>query len=217
MFWFLGRMALRGAGSMLSGPRGPAGPDPYQVDPASEAGRKSAVIGLVIFCGLAGPMCAILYTGYEGHVSLGECESYCIGFWSLLVLLLAVSGLAKRVSRSEVLRRYAAPPEPDTTAQRYRERAAQLRQDTRPLPAVQVPDSRERRVAALFSRTCPACGAPPAVPCAMGIGIPVAIVQKYPLMFCHLVRMQDAVKHGTAEADEVYAQFDNSVPTGLAL
>jgi hypothetical protein len=186
------------------------------VSPDSPEGRKSAVIGIVILCALVGPMCAIIYTGYEGHVSLSACVGYCVSFWALLAFLLAVSGLAGHVSRRAVLRQYAAPPEPDMTAQLFRDRAAQLR--GLEASGQEVVTERERRVLDLLSVLCPVAGCRASAwrPCLLlPRGVPYAIVQNDPPLCCHLARMRDAVRYGSANAADITAQFDNNVPSGV--
>lgn len=222
MLWTLGRIAVRGAGSVLSAPRGQSGPDPYKVPVDSEEGRRSGVTGLVIFLLLLGPAGAILVQGYKGHITLGACIAYCVAFWSLLAVLWAVSAVARAVSGLATLNRYAAPPPADTTARDFRERARQLRalepqEDSTPTVPLPVLDPRERRVQALFAVECPVwqCRAPVGIPCMMGIGIPVAIVRKYPLAFCHVARINRAVRDGSASEADVEAQFDNNMPSGV--
>jgi hypothetical protein len=59
--------------------------------------------------------------------------------------------------------------------------------------------------------------APPPIPCVMGTGIPVALVRKYPIAFCHYSRMRAAVAAGTASREDVEAQFGGQLPEGLDL
>jgi len=87
------------------------------------------------------------------------------------------------------------------------------------LRAEQAAGAAERaaRVARLFTAACPeeTCKAPVTVPCNMGIGIPVALVDKQRVLFCHLLRMRDAVRYGSAAEDDILAQFGNNVPEGI--
>lgn len=214
----IGWMLLRGAGSALSPPRGGApSAGPSRVSPDSDAGRRSAVIGIVIFFTLIGPMCEIVYSGYEGHVSLRACVTYCVAFWGLLALALSVGALAGHVSGRATVRRYAAQAPPDRTAEGFRERAAQLRSlEAAGLWSV---TARERRVADLFSVLCPVagCRATAGFPCRLlPPGVPYAIVQRDPEeVCCHLPRIRDAVRFGTARVDDVVAQFNNNIPSGI--
>jgi hypothetical protein len=68
---------------------------------------------------------------------------------------------------------------------------------------------RGRLTAALFSVPCPVpvCQAAPEVPCTMGIGVPVALVEKNPVAFCHLARTDAAVEAGALTREELTAQF----------
>jgi hypothetical protein len=161
----------------------------------------------------------------------------------LLLASFAVSGRSgpRRFER-QVLDRYAVPQALDGQVPSravLRERAelfeeldellAQVRenaQKTRPFPvAVTEPmpvlegdrAARDLLVADLYSVPCleDACRAAVTVPCIMGIGIPVSLVQKDPPRFCHHSRIRDAVRNGSADEADVIAQFDNIVPPGV--
>jgi hypothetical protein len=206
----LGWLLLRGAGSVLSAPRGQPPPPP-----SLEEQKKSGAIGIVIFAALLPLMIAGVADGYQGHASFAVTSEFIIAFWALLLFLTAVSALAGRLSDRMVLRKYAGTEElPDTTAADWRARAAQLRMTE----TAADPEERERRIADLFSVACPvlSCRAPLLVPCALSVPpAPFAIVDKVSLRFCHLARMRKAVKEGSAKEADIAAQFDNNVPEGV--
>jgi hypothetical protein len=45
----------------------------------------------------------------------------------------------------------------------------------------------------------------------MGVAVPVLLVRKNPVAFCHIARVRDAVHAGTARQEEVLAQFTDKV------
>jgi hypothetical protein len=144
--------------------------------------------------------------------------------WLVLVPVFTRRSYARRVER-----RYA--PRPGITPEVLRARAAELRElaalrveagrgEVTETPAAtwqsapeqgELPDGieRMRRVAGLLAVACPQeqCLAPVTVPCAMGIGIPFIIVDREKITLCHVERALEAVRSGTADADEVLAQF----------
>lgn len=75
----------------------------------------------------------------------------------------------------------------------------------------------ERLTQALFSVPCPvaSCLAEVSMPCAMGVSVPVALVNKDPVAFCHTERIRKVVRSGKANADDILAQFGNNAPEGL--
>lgn len=104
--------------------------------------------------------------------------------------------------------RRAAPvpqPAPPSTAVPLRRSAAPSRQG--------APErTREQRVADLFMAPCPepTCLAPAGIPCNMGIAVPVFLVNKFPIKFCHWARAQAGIAAGTVDPDELHAQFGNA-------
>jgi hypothetical protein len=107
-----------------------------------------------------------------------------------------------------------------------RERAAQLRELEAVVAAAETSAAdadraeRARRVADLLSVPCPelTCLAPPGTACVLGSGQPppaLVIVQKVPLALCHLLRVKDAVRYGSARYSDIRAQFGNDVPDGV--
>jgi hypothetical protein len=60
----------------------------------------------------------------------------------------------------------------------------------------------------LYSVACPEpqCKAAVTVPCNMGIAVPVLLVSRKPVLFCHVSRAAAAVAAGTAEQDDVIAR-----------
>ena len=166
--------------------------------------------------------------------------------WTLVFLIvvgligftLICTALAGRGMRKILHRKYGNKPQDEIPlSTQFRLRAAELRMldaddvPQAPLPELPpppepVPGEREDMVADLFSSPdpCPECSAETGVPCRVSVWrdgrmemLPFAIVRKVPLAVCHLPRMQDAVEHGTASADEVMAQFGNHPPLGLKL
>lgn len=84
-------------------------------------------------------------------------------------------------------------------------------------PAGKDEQERDARTAALYSVPCPepSCLAPATVPCNMGVAVPVVLVDRKHILFCHVLRMRDAVRYGTASRDDILAQFSNNVPEGV--
>lgn len=77
---------------------------------------------------------------------------------------------------------------------------------------------RERRVEALLSVVCPVpeCAAGKTVSCALRpLGHPFAVVQKEPLVYCHVERLQQAVATGAADREDVIAQLDGITVEGI--
>jgi hypothetical protein len=103
-------------------------------------------------------------------------------------------------------------PEPEPPTATWQSAPEQPEPDPDPDEA-----ERKRRVAALFAVDCPEdqCLAPPPLPCVMGDGIPVAVVDREKILFCHLLRMTAAIQAGTATQDEVLAQFGYSAEGAL--
>lgn len=146
-------------------------------------------------------------------------------FWVLLAvnialtwLTLATSGRLGSIAYSRSLeRRYAGPvhrqgrlsPELLRQQAMFLEEMEALAAKPRTLPAPDDAAERERRVAALFTVACPvsSCLAVPPHPCSMGIAVPVALVRKRPVTFCHLERMRAAVQAGNADPADIAAQF----------
>lgn len=160
-------------------------------------------------------------------------------YWSVFAALLPVTGFLlgapQRVAtRSQTVRKYQ-PKAPVVTATSLRERAALLNslqgqcvhethgindlqsETVPPAEAPEPPRTREQLLADLFAVSCDVCSAPPKIPCKMGIGKPVALVRKYPVAFCHFGRMTRAVQQGTAQAEDILAQFGGQLPEGVRL
>lgn len=76
---------------------------------------------------------------------------------------------------------------------------------------------REAGVQALYAVPCPepGCLAPVSIPCMMGTGIPVALVSKRPVKFCHIARVTAAAAAGTVTREEVLAQFGAGALEGV--
>lgn len=141
----------------------------------------------------------------------------------------ALGGVRRRAGNLRVLERYAAAPVRDE-AGLMREQAALLREHeelvrrvtgqpadtespTEPLPQAAVteplPAVRDDLTERLFSEPCPepSCTAQPPHACPMGIGVPVALVNRSPVEFCHLTRIAAGVEAGTVTQEEVSARF----------
>lgn len=111
------------------------------------------------------------------------------------------------------------PPAPAPATQ------ADVQLSVLPPPAPAAADDgagREMLIGDLFAVPCRTCreklgNSLAGQPCAMGMGIPVAIVRKNPLTFCHFSRMQDAVAEGLADRDDVIAQFGGRFPESVVL
>jgi hypothetical protein len=207
-FWVT-RGALRGASRSLNQRSSvPAGTK-------NEPGQRDNGAGAVIFVMLLPLLAAGFRAGYEGRVTLRLVTDYVVAFAVLMAVAMVVSRVAgarlRRQRRRATFARYAYPA-PSATAGDMRRRAAFLR--SLPDPSER---SREQRLADLFSVSCPACPSPVLISCNMGIGIPVALVGKNPVTFCHLARMTKAVARGTARAQDVQAQFEGKVPEGVRL
>jgi hypothetical protein len=69
----------------------------------------------------------------------------------------------------------------------------------------------------MYSVACPetACQAETAVPCNMGIAVPVVLVQRNPPLFCHIRRMATAVVAGTVNEEDLLAQFGTGALEGV--
>lgn len=148
-------------------------------------------------------------------------------FWALLganalmTALLAAGPLARGAAENRVLDRYASPPRQRDEAALMRERAgllAELAEQRRvmagrlappALPAAEPDD--DELTGRLLSLGCPdtelGCAAPPGIACAPGIGVPVALVRRRPVEFCHIARMREAIDTGAVTEDEVVARF----------
>jgi hypothetical protein len=213
----LGWMLLRAAGGALNqASRSAQQAQAPVIGPAKEEDGSGAW-GIVIFALLLPLIVAGVADGYHGHASFAVTSAFIIAFIALTLTGSLVLAAARHSSSGAVLRKYSTPPPPDTTAQGFRQLAAQLREQeaAQDLAAArQDAAEREARVAALFSVRCPVvtCTAPPGLPCSMGIGIPVALVRKNPSAFCHLARMRAAVAAGAATEEDVAAQFGGMIP-----
>jgi hypothetical protein len=151
-------------------------------------------------------------------------------WWLASAVLVAVplaGAAARSAGQQRVLDRYASPPRQRDEAALMRERAELLTEleeqrqimqqrteplslaqaDTEPLPAVQARDDLTER---LFAQPCPVpvCLAQPPDACPMGVGIPVALVNRNPVEFCHLDRIAAGVAAGTASEEEVSGRFE---------
>ena len=211
MLWLLGRAAVRGIASSVPPPAAPA--------PVSEQDRRfGGVAGIVWFAFSFPWMLAIIVSGYDGHVSGTACVVYILANTGYLLLLIPVQALAKRRRKLAYRRRPWAPPPDLYSPQALRARAAEL--TVRNAQAEAGERERARRVADLLTVACGDCpatggeGCMPAWNCA-GL-IPLALVQGYPLLYCHVSRMHDAVILGSARLDEVAAQFSGNLPEGIA-
>lgn len=200
---FLFRLA-RGIGRGLASPSPRAGPPP--VRQTEDAANGAA--WLAIFLLLLPIMIGELVDGYHGHASLRLLVMYVVGFFILTPVAFAFTKGQKLARRGEVLAKYA--PKRDTTTRDWRARAAEL-------SLTRDSQEREERVLALLSVACPepSCQAAPGTPCAMRIGVPVALVRKEPVTFCHHARMAKAIEEKRVTEREVIAQFDNKMPIGL--
>jgi hypothetical protein len=132
---------------------------------------------------------------------------------------LASGGVFARAGlERQVTRRYAQLRTPANGPAAMRERAALLEElaDQREVLARRGAGVQRSLVAGLFAVPCPGapdgCGAAAGVPCAMGTGIPVVLVRRDPVAFCHTARMRDAVVYGTARRDDILTQFTNNAP-----
>lgn len=205
----LGWMAARAVGSVIS-----SASRRQSVPAGTNRNEPPSVGGIVIFALLLPLTVAGVVAGYRGHASFGITSVFIIAFIVLIPVVLGLERLGQRSQRRHrvPLKYPVRPRAPGAGA--MRELAARLREQE----AQEDLAERELRVAALFSVPCPvlSCLAAETVPCAMGIGVPVALVRKDPLAFCHTERMGAAVRYGTATADDIFAQFDNNVPEGTA-
>jgi hypothetical protein len=202
MWWMIGRSVLRSLPRGQAAPRVPAG--------TNRSGPPS-VAGIVIFALLLPLMVAGVAVGYQGHASFGITSAFIVAFTVLLpVVCWAEYAVRRNQHRYRTPKLDYPPRQRALGAPEMRALAAQLRGQE----AAEDAGERERRVTALFSVQCPvpSCLAPEKVPCAMGIGVPVALVRKDPVAFCHTERMGAAVRYGTATADDIFAQLDNNVP-----
>ena len=153
-----------------------------------------------------------------------------LGVNTVLGLLLAAPAIGRRMEDARVMRKFEeeakAREDEVSLADQMRERAARLREneelrearDTAPTAnwQSQMPEDpfgdeaaeRRRRVEDLFRIACgePSCLAPTGIPCVLG-SAPVAIVDRERILFCHLLRMREAVEAGVADREEVAAQF----------
>lgn len=179
----------------------------------------------VLFCILPETLLWMLMSPFQGHwVTFGVLA----GVNALLLWLVLIPVFTRRSYARQAERKYA--PGPGITPEVLRARAAELRElaalraetgrgevlEAKPTATWQsepaeLPDGLERmrRVAGLLAVACPEeqCLAPETVPCIMGIGPPFIIVDREKILFCHVERALAAVRSGTADADEVLAQF----------
>lgn len=133
-------------------------------------------------------------------------------------------------SSAAVLEKYQDAPALNS-AQRMRERA-ELAADVDAVNAavaakfappasaeVHISDAelREAGVQALYAVPCPEpqCLAAVPVPCLMGTGIPVALVDKVKVRFCHIARITAAVAAGTVSREDVLARFEAGALEGV--
>ena len=204
--------------SQRAGPRGlPPPPNPAKTSEVT----SGTVAGVLIFALTLPFAIGILTSGYDGHVSGTAIVRFLVATWGLMALYGIGSAVAKKRYTRSVLRNYAKPSR-DTETADMRAYLAQLRaaepSEPRPreLPAAENPE-REARTQSLLSVPCPVvtCLAPARTACSMGIAIPVALMRKNPVTFCHFARMRDAVSSGAAVADDIVAMFGNNVPRGL--
>jgi hypothetical protein len=205
----LGFWLARGAmGALSSQRRGPA----QQAAPAVP--DKHGWAGAVIFALLLPLIVAGVAAGYHGHASFAVTSEFIIAFWALLALFAVVGKAADHVSDRAVLRKYAATPEPEVPeADRWRALAAQM-----PLEEAPLDDrARELLTARLFLVTCPepACRAPATVACVMGIAVPVSLVDRAKILFCHHARMRAALEAGVITRNELAAQSGGTLPEGV--
>ena len=145
-----------------------------------------------------------------------------LGANALMAALLAVAPLARNAASSRVLDKYASPPRQRDEAALMRERAdllAELAEQRRVMAARLAPpalppaepEDDDGLTSRLLSLECPdtelGCAAPPGIACAPGIGIPVALVRRRPVEFCHIARMREAIDAGAVTEDEVVSRF----------
>lgn len=186
MFGLLG-FGLRAAGSY----RPPQNPGP----PLKQGNGAG---GAVIFFLLLGPMVAIFKSSYDGHVSGKAVAVYIVAFIAMIFTGSVIGALYRAHSGAgsgtQLKQRYSGKPV--LTSQVMRKRAAELAEE-----------DRSQLTANLFAVPCGDCRALPEVPCAMGIKIPVVLVSREPVMFCHLSRMAAAIARGTVRKEDVTARF----------
>jgi hypothetical protein len=196
MFFWIGRGLLRSAAR---------GSRSAPVQPAQSPDNGAA--GTLTFMFLLPWMIVIFKQGYDGHVTGTAVVNYICWFFGLMIVAGVLSALAKHHGNRAVLEKYQPPEEPDVTAL-MRTRAFELGG---------LQQGRGERVADLFSVPCPevTCAAVTDMPCNMGIGIPVLLVDKNPVTFCHVARMENAVAHGTARYEDIAAQFGGKIPESI--
>lgn len=196
LFW-IGRGLLRSAARSSRSAR--------PVQPAQASGNGAA--GTLIFMFLLPWMIVIFRQSYDGHVTGTAVVNYICWFLGLMTVACVISAIAKHHGNRAVLEKYQPQEEPDVTAL-MRTRAFELGG---------LQQGRGERIADLFSVPCPevTCAAVTDMPCNMGIGIPVLLVDKNPVTFCHVSRMEDAVRNGTARYEDIAAQFGGKIPESI--
>ncbi len=200
--WWLGYRAVRGQWRM------------YQKSRNAPGGKWTFTA--VLFCVMPLTVLWMLVAPFQHHYEL---FLILLGANSAMAGLMALPAIGRRASQRRVLERYQ-PKGDRTSAVALAQRAAlvaELDAQQRALAArAALPEGAELDlVTRLFLAPCEACTAQPGVPCAMGIGMPVVMVRKEPVAFCHPERMREAVKLGLASQDDILAQFGNNVPEGI--
>lgn len=210
MLWWLASRAASGAVRSAMSARTPP-PAPV----LSERDRRFyTAAGAFIFAFLAPVMVAIIVSGYHGHVSGVACAVYIVAFTALVLLGVPLAKLVyDRAGRQALHRRWTPPPD-RYSPEALRARAAELGA-VEALPEAERLE-RQRRVADLYAVACgdcPALGGQECIPSWNSAGlIPLARVQGWPPLYCHLSRVKDAVVLGAARLDEVKAQFGGKLP-----
>jgi hypothetical protein len=199
MLGYLGYRAVRGQWRMYQRSRNaPGGPWTFEA---------------VLFCVLPFTVLWMLTAPFQRHAAL---------FWVLLgVNALLTAPLALRpAARGIMSRRILDAYQPGTgnAGQLLADRAGLLDEldwQQQVLADRAAHPYRSELTARVLSVPCPVCAAQPGTACPMGIAVPVALVNERPAEFCHLERMQSAVRHGIAGRDDIFAQFGNNAPRGL--
>lgn len=199
MLGYLGYRTGRGAWRMYQQSRNrPGGPWTFEA---------------VLFCILPFTILAMLVAPFQHHAELFW---ILLGVNALLIAPLTLRPIARGVESRRILEQYQ--PKPDNTGRLLEERAALLDELDwqRQVMADRVAyPYRTELTTRIFSVACTLCRAGPGTACPMGESVPVAMVSKHPVEFCHLERMRTAVVYGVVSRDDILAQFGNNAPEGL--
>jgi hypothetical protein len=136
-----------------------------------------------------------------------------------------VSAKSKPVSAKRYARPASRPlgnPPPPRTVTVQAPSPADFSDRSEYLKALEHRNEEAERVARtlkLYEIACPqkGCEASPLHSCKAVSNIPVVLVDKARKWYCHFDRMQDAVRYGFADREDITAQFDGSLPEGLEL